>query len=215
MQIADIASRVERTCKEIDRDRSNVTLIAVSKQQPDERIDAALAAGLRVFGENRVQEAQTRWQARRAQYTDLQLHLIGHLQTNKAGDAVALFDVIHTLDSTRLAEALAKEMQKQQRHLPCFIQVNTGDEAQKDGVSIDALPELIAAARTLGLKLEGLMCLPPVDEVPDLHFALLQKLAAQHGLSGLSMGMSGDFERALIYGATHLRIGSALFGDRA
>lgn len=215
MQIAEIKKRITTACDYAGRAEKDITLIAVSKQQPDERIDAALSYGLRVFGENRVQEAQARWQARRTHYPDLELHLIGHLQTNKAADAVALFDVIHTLDSLRLAEALAKEMQKQQRKLPCFVQVNTGDEAQKDGVSVADLPALLDGASKLGITIAGLMCIPPVDEVADLHFALLQKLAARHGVKGLSMGMSGDFDRAIIYGATHLRIGSALFGERA
>jgi hypothetical protein len=215
MQIAEIDKRIATACEHAGRSAKDITLIAVSKQQPDERIDAALSHGLRVFGENRVQEAQARWQQRRDQYPDLELHLIGHLQTNKAADAVALFDVIHTLDSVRLAQALSKEMKKQNRDLPCFIQVNTGNEEQKDGAAIEDLPTLLSSAQDLGITVVGLMCIPPVDEVPDLHFALLQTLAARHGLSGLSMGMSGDFDRAIIYGATHLRIGSALFGERS
>lgn len=189
-------------------------LVAVSKMQPDDRVDALLAAGQRVFGENRVQEAQARWTARRALYPDLQLHLIGPLQTNKVRDAVALFDVIQTLDRVRLADALRAEMEAQGRHLPCFIQVNTGDEEQKAGVAIDALPALLGHARGIGLNVTGLMAIPPVDEPPALHFALLKKLAAQHNLPHLSMGMSSDFEKAVALGATHVRIGSALFGAR-
>lgn len=189
-------------------------MVAVSKMQPDDRVDEILAAGQRVFGENRVQEATSRWAARRALYPDLELHLIGPLQTNKVREAVALFDVIQTLDRVRLADALCAEMTAQGRHLPCFIQVNTGDEAQKAGVAIDALPDLLAHARGIGLKITGLMAIPPLHEPPALHFALLKKLARQHKLPHLSMGMSSDFEKAVALGATHIRIGSALFGGR-
>lgn len=193
----------------------HVELVAVSKKQPDDRIDAALEAGQRVFGENRVQEAQQRWTERRSQYKDLQLHLIGPLQTNKARDAVALFDVIETLDRAKLAKTLAHEMQKQDRHLPCFIQVNTGDEEQKAGITINELLEFYQlCAKNLGLKIDGLMCIPPVDDPPAPHFAMLNKLAKELGLQKLSMGMSADYDKAIPLGATHIRVGTGVFGAR-
>ena len=197
------------------RKPEDVTLIAVSKKQPDERIDAALAAGQRVFGENRVQEAQMRWQDRRAQYSDVRLHLIGPLQTNKASDAVALFDVIETLDREKLAVILAKEMEKQGVKRQCLVQVNTGDESQKAGITPeDAVAFATHCQHDLGLNITGLMCIPPIDEEPAMHFALLKKLAQQAGLATLSMGMSGDFETAIRFGATQVRVGSSIFGDR-
>jgi len=192
-----------------------VELIAVSKQQPDDRIDAALEAGQRVFGENRVQEAMGRWVHRRADYPDLKLHLIGPLQTNKAADAVALFDVIEVLDREKLASALAKEMQRQNRHLPCLVQVNTGEEDQKSGIFPN---EAVAFAHHCrdhyGLNITGMMCIPPADEEPAMHFALLAKLAKEAGLTTLSMGMSGDYLEAIKFGATSVRVGSAIFGER-
>ena len=192
-----------------------VELIAVSKQQPDERIDAALEAGQRVFGENRVQEAMGRWVHRRAHYPDVMLHLIGPLQTNKAADAVALFDVIEVLDREKLASALAKEMQHQNRHLPCLVQVNTGEEDQKSGIFPN---EAVAFAHHCrdhyGLNITGMMCIPPADEEPAMHFALLAKLAKEAGLTTLSMGMSGDYLEAIKFGATSVRVGSAIFGER-
>ena len=204
------------TAAEMDgRKPDDVTLIAVSKKQPDERIDAALAAGQRVFGENRVQEAQMRWQDRRAQYPDLRLHLIGPLQTNKAGDAVALFDVIETLDREKLAVILAKEMEKQGVMLECLVQVNTGDESQKAGITPEEAVAFAAHCQhDLGLNITGLMCIPPIDEEPAMHFALLKKLANQAGLATLSMGMSGDYETAIRFGATQVRVGSSIFGER-
>lgn len=207
-----IADNIAAFKKEIG---PKTTLVAVSKQQPEDRIDAALAAGQRVFGENRVQEAEERWTQRRAAYADLSLHLIGPLQTNKVRDAVALFDVIETLDRVKLADAIAAEIKAQGRAVSCFIQVNTGDEEQKSGVSINELPALLAHCRAIDLPVDGLMCIPPVDEPAGLHFALLKKLAHQHGLKHLSMGMSDDFEKALRLGATHIRIGSGVFGKRA
>lgn len=190
-------------------------LIAVSKSQPDEAIDAMLAAGQRVFGENRVQEAQRHWGARRDVVPDLELHLIGPLQSNKAADAVALFDVIHTLDREKLAGALAAAMEKTGRRPRLLIQVNTGEEAQKAGVAPSGLGALLRhAGEVCGLDVSGLMCIPPVDEPAGPHFALLAKLAREHGLGWLSMGMSGDYELAARYGATHVRVGSALFGER-
>ena len=190
------------------------TLVAVSKMQPDERIEQALEAGQRVFGENRVQEAQERWTRRRAEYPDLILHLIGPLQTNKVRDAVALFDVIETIDRPKLADAVLEEMRRQARQVKCLAQVNTGREEQKSGVALEDLPALLKHCRAIGLKIDGLMCIPPVDEPAGLHFALLKKLAARHGLEKLSMGMSGDFEKALLVGASSVRIGTGVFGER-
>ena len=192
-----------------------VTLVAVSKRQPDDRIDAALAAGQRVFGENRVQEAQGRWGPRRDRHADLTLHLIGPLQTNKAGDAVALFDVIEVVDRPKLAKALGDAMVRQNRHLDCYIQVNTGKEAQKSGIAPEDADDFIAYCRDeAGLKITGLMCIPPIEEEAAMHFALLQTIAKRNDLSILSMGMSDDFEEAIAFGATAVRIGSAIFGAR-
>lgn len=215
MSLADIQSRIAAACAKAGRKPDSVSLVAVSKTQPVERVTAVLKDGHRLFGENRVQEAMERWQPLRDIYNDLKLHLIGHLQTNKAKDAVALFDVIETVDSEKLAGALRTEMDKQNRQLPCFIQVNTGAEPQKGGVAPEALPPLLRFCREQArLDLRGLMCIPPQDEIPDPHFALLHKLAREHGLPFLSMGMSADFETAIRYGATHIRISSALFGIR-
>jgi len=195
------------------RDPATVALTAVTKTQPDEALDAALAAGQRVFGENRVQEAQGHWAARR-DTPGLELRLIGPLQTNKAADAVALFDVIETLDRPRLIEALAVEAAKAGRTPRVLVQVNTGAEPQKAGVLPEEADALIAEARAAGLMVEGLMCIPPADEAAGLHFALLRKIARRNGLTVLSMGMSGDYEVAIRFGATHVRVGSALFGER-
>jgi pyridoxal phosphate enzyme (YggS family) len=192
-----------------------VTLVAVSKRQPDPRIDAALAAGQRIYGENRVQEAQTRWAYRRNHHKDLRLHLIGPLQTNKAGDAVALFDVIEVVDRPKLAKALGDEMIRQNRQLECYVQVNTGEEAQKSGIAPDDADDFIACCRDeVGLNVTGLMCIPPVDEEPAMHFALLSIIAKRNGLAKLSMGMSDDFEEAIAFGASAVRVGSAIFGAR-
>ncbi len=197
------------------RQPDDITLVAVSKQQPRDRIDAMLESGQRVFGENRVQEAQTHWQAHRAQRDDLCLHLIGPLQTNKARDAVRLFDVIETLDRPKLAAALARAMDREGRRPDVFVQVNTGEEPQKAGVIPGEADAFIAAVRgDYGLPLKGLMCIPPVEEEPAMHFALLRKIARRNGLDMLSMGMSHDFETAIAFGATHVRIGTALFGQR-
>lgn len=215
--IAEICARIAEAARFVHRRPESVTLVAVSKVQPDDRIEAALAAGQRVFGENRVQEAQQHWTERRAQHPDLTLHLIGPLQTNKVRDAVRLFDVIETIDRPKLAAALAEEQEKQGRRLRYFIQVNTGAEPQKAGV----LPgdELEALYRQctdeLGLDIAGLMCIPPVDEPAALHFALLADWAKRLGVNDLSMGMSSDYELAVRMGATHVRVGSALFGERA
>ena len=190
-------------------------LVAVSKTQPDEALEEALASGQRVFGENRVQEARAHWEARLARFPDLELHLIGPLQSNKAEDAVRLCDVIQTLDRPKLADALAAAMAKVGRRPRLMIQVNTGEEPQKAGVSPDGLPVLLAHARAQGLEIDGLMCIPPVGEPAGPHFALLAKLARANGLQSLSMGMSGDYELAARFGATHVRVGTALFGERS
>ncbi len=196
-------------------DNTAPTLVAVSKRQPDDRIEASLAAGQRVFGENRVQEATERWGHRRAQYDDLILHLIGPLQTNKAGEAVALFDVIEVVDRPKLAKMLAAEMEKQGRRLPCYIQVNTGAEPQKAGILPADVDGFVAMCRDdYQLDIIGLMCIPPVDEEPAMHFALLREMARRNNLEKLSMGMSGDYEEAIAFGATSVRVGSAIFGAR-
>ncbi len=221
MSIRENIQNIERMIDEaasaaglLDHD---VNLVAVSKRQSLEKIKEALAAGQRIFGENRVQEAAEHWldSGLRGAYPDLELHLIGPLQTNKVREAVALFDVIETLDREKLARKLADEMSTQGRDLPCFIQVNTGAEPQKAGI----LPEYLAdfyrfCYDECGLDIVGLMCIPPVDEPPALHFALLKKLAADLGLSQLSMGMSDDYERAVALGATHIRVGTGIFGER-
>ena len=190
-----------------------MTLTAVTKTQPDDALEAALAAGQRVFGENRVQEAQGHWAGRR-DAPGLELRLIGPLQTNKVADAVALFDVIETLDRPKLVEALAAEAERAGRAPRVLVQVNTGAEPQKAGVLPQEADALIALARSAGLTVEGLMCIPPADEAPGIHFALLRKIARRNGLPVLSMGMSGDYEVAIRFGATHVRVGSALFGER-
>jgi pyridoxal phosphate enzyme (YggS family) len=212
--ITAVCEKIVRACHEAGRDPQGVNLVAVSKLQPAHRIVAALSAGQRLFGENRVQEAKARWADLRAQHPDLKLHLIGPLQTNKVRDAVALFDCIETVDRPALADALVKEMEKQGRKLLCFIQVNTGDEAQKGGVAPDGLPGLLDHCRERGLGVRGLMCIPPLGDPPGPHFALLKKLAQRHGLSDLSMGMSADYTDAIALGATYVRIGTALFGER-
>lgn len=220
--VRQIADNIEAVRKAIDkaagtaeRDPAGVTLIAVGKVQPLERVDAALQAGQRVFGENRVQEAKSKWPDFRARYDGIELHLIGPLQTNKVREAVELFDVIQTVDRPKLARELAKEMEKQGRTLACYIQVNTGEEAQKAGVAPADADAFIAECRDdLGLSVVGLMCIPPVEEPPALHFALLREIAKRNGVANLSMGMSGDFETAVEMGATHVRVGTAIFGAR-
>jgi pyridoxal phosphate enzyme (YggS family) len=213
-RIAEIADRIKQAARAASRPADSVTLVAVSKVQPEDRIEGALAEGLRVFGENRVQEAQGRWAARRANYPDLKLHLIGPLQSNKVEDAVALFDVIETVDRPKLVETLAKLAGAGSKLPKLLIQVNTGEEEQKAGVAPRDLPALLDLCEARGLPIAGLMCIPPEDEEPAMHFALLAKLAQRHGLAMLSMGMSGDFETAIKFGATHVRVGSALFGTR-
>ncbi|MCA3692487.1 YggS family pyridoxal phosphate-dependent enzyme [Aquidulcibacter sp.] len=213
-RIAEITGRIKQAAQASQRPNDSVTLVAVSKVQPEDRIEAALAAGLRVFGENRVQEAQGRWADRRKAHPDLTLHLIGPLQSNKAEDAIALFDVIETVDRPKLVQTLAKLAQTGHKLPRLLVQVNTGEEEQKAGVAPRDLPALLALCAEHNLSIEGLMCIPPEDEEPAMHFALLAKLAQRHGLSVLSMGMSGDFETAIRLGATHVRVGSALFGER-
>lgn len=214
-RLAEVRANIAKVCKPARRDPADITLIAVSKTHPAERIAPLIAAGQRVFGENRVQEAQAKWPALRAAYPDLELHLIGQLQSNKAEEAVALFDCIHALDRPSLLSALAKAMAKLGKPVPCFVQVNIGDEPQKGGCALADLPAFLEAVRASGIPLAGLMCIPPADIEPAPFFALLAKLAADHGLTGLSMGMSGDYETAVMLGATHVRVGSALFGARA
>ncbi|MCI5060108.1 MAG: YggS family pyridoxal phosphate-dependent enzyme [Alphaproteobacteria bacterium] len=212
--LEQVREKITKTAQSHRYLADDIHLIAVSKKQPQERIDAALKAGHRIFGENRVQEAVERWITRKKQYPDLELHLIGPLQTNKVKEAVALFDVIQTIDRSKLVDALAKEMSKQGKKPRCFIQVNTGEEEQKSGISPRDLPKLLAYCEKAGLEITGLMCIPPSDEPSALHFALLKKLAGEHNLPGLSMGMSNDFEKAIALGATYVRIGTALFGTR-
>ena len=212
--LAEVSTQVDAACIRADRD-IHPRLVAGSKRQPDERIDALLQARHRVFGENRVQEAQQRWQDRRKIYDDLRLHLIGGLQTNKVAEAVALFDVIEVVDRPKLARALATEIRKTGRYLECYIQVNTGEEPQKSGVMPGDLDALLAICLDeCGLNITGLMCIPPVEEEPAMHFAMLRGMAERHVLAELSMGMSGDFEDAIAFGATSIRVGSAIFGAR-
>ncbi|MDO9586561.1 MAG: YggS family pyridoxal phosphate-dependent enzyme [Brevundimonas sp.] len=218
---SSVAARLEAVRRRIagaaragGRPADGIVLTAVTKTQPPAAVDAALAAGQRVFGENRVQEAQTRWSGRRGSVSDLELRLIGPLQTNKASDAVSLFDVIETVDRPRLIEALAAAGLKAGRTVRVLIQVNTGAEPQKAGVPPGEADALVEEARARGLSVEGLMCIPPAGEAPGPHFALLRKIARRNGLEVLSMGMSGDYEMAIRFGATHVRVGSALFGER-
>jgi pyridoxal phosphate enzyme (YggS family) len=213
--LAEVMRRIAEAAKAAGRNPADVTLVAVSKTHGADRVRELLAAGHRVFGENRVQEAEEKFPALKTEYPDLQLHLIGPLQTNKARDAVDLFDVIESVDRERLAATLVKEMARTGRRPDCFIQVNTGEEAQKAGVLPAELDAFIATCRdTHKLPIVGLMCIPPVDEEPALHFALLVKMAARNGLAKVSMGMSADYEIAVRLGATHVRVGSALFGAR-
>ncbi len=214
-RLAGVLSEIADTAREVGREPDEITLVAVGKGHDAARIRPALDAGHRVFGENRVQEAAAKWPALVAAFPDTALHLIGPLQTNKARQAVDLFDVIETVDRPKLARALATEMAKAGRRPDCFIQVNTGAEAQKAGVlpvEADALIEL--CRREFELPVRGLMCIPPVDEEPSLHFALLREIARRNGLSALSMGMSADYRVAIQFGATHVRIGTAIFGAR-
>ena len=214
-RLAHIRARIAAAASLARRNAAEITLVAVSKTHPPERIAPLIAAGQRVFGENRVQEAAAKWPELRAAHGAIELHLVGQLQSNKAEEAVLLFDCIHSLDRPSLASALAKAMDKADRRVPCFVQVNIGEEEQKGGCAINDLPALLAETRAADLPVIGLMAVPPLDTEPAPYFALLAKLADDHGLTGLSMGMSDDFETAILLGATHVRVGSALFGARS
>ncbi|MEX2618523.1 MAG: YggS family pyridoxal phosphate-dependent enzyme [Alphaproteobacteria bacterium] len=213
--LSDVRREIAEAAREAARDPASVTLVAVGKGHPAERSRAILAAGHRVFGENRVQEAAEKWPELKAAFPDARIHLIGPLQTNKVRQAVALFDAIETVDRSRLAQALAREFDRSGRQLPCYIQVNTGAEPQKSGILPEDADSFIAQCRDeFGLPVEGLMCIPPLDEEPSLHFALLREIAKRHDLKGLSMGMSADYRIAIAFGATLVRVGTAIFGTR-
>ena len=211
---SDITKSIRKAERGAGREEGTVKLVAVTKTQSAAALEVALATGHRLFGENKVQEAQSHWTDLKTKYPDIKIHLIGPLQTNKVKDAVALFDCIETLDREKLADALAAEMKRQGRALPCFIQVNTGEEEQKAGIAPRDLSAFLDYCRNLELNITGLMCIPPPDEPAGLHFAFLKNLADRHGLKELSMGMSGDFEKAITAGASYVRIGTALFGSR-
>ncbi|HEX9964684.1 MAG TPA: YggS family pyridoxal phosphate-dependent enzyme [Allosphingosinicella sp.] len=213
-RLDEARGRIARAARLAGRSPETITLVAVSKTHGAEAIRPLIEAGQREFGENRVQEAQDKWPALKAEAPDLRLHLIGRLQSNKAADAVVLFDSIHSVDRPSLVAALAEAMAKTDRRPDCFLQVNIGDEPQKGGCAVAGLPALLQASREAGLPLAGLMCIPPADVEPAPYFALLAKLARRHVLAGLSMGMSADYETAVTTGATHVRVGTALFGDR-
>jgi pyridoxal phosphate enzyme (YggS family) len=214
VSLEEIKSRIRKAEAEAGRPKGCVTLIAVSKVQPNERVEAVLSAGHRVFGENRVQEAAGKWPDFRERFDGIELHLIGPLQTNKTRQAFGLFEAIHSVDRPKLASTIARVAQEEGHCPELFVQVNTGEEQQKAGVLPSEADAFIGECRDMDLPVRGLMCIPPVDEEPSLHFALLAKIAARNGLEGLSMGMSGDFEQAIALGATHVRVGSAIFGER-
>ena len=214
-RLADVKGRIADAAARAGRDPADIRLIAISKTFGADAIAPVLAAGQRVFGENRVQEAQAKWPPLKARFADVTLNLVGPLQTNKVRDAVALFDAVHSLDRDKLARELAREMQRQGRALSLFVQVNTGDEPQKAGIEPKEAAAFVDRCReTHGLAIKGLMCLPPLSDDPRPHFEMLSRLADDAGLAGLSMGMSGDFEAAIAHGATHVRVGSAIFGAR-
>lgn len=214
-RLQDVRDKIARAAQEAGRKPDSISLVAVSKTFDAEHIRPTIDLGQRVFGENRVQEAQGKWPGLKTETPDLELHLIGPLQSNKAADAVALFDVVETVDREKIARALAEEAKRQGRSIRFYIQVNTGLEPQKAGIAPDDVPAFVALCRDeLSMQVEGLMCIPPVDENPGPHFALLAKLADENGLQKLSMGMSGDFETAVGFGATSVRVGSAIFGTR-
>ena len=213
--LAAVEQEIARACKDAKRDRASVTLIAVSKTFAADAIIPVIESGQLVFGENRVQEAKAKWPALTAAYAGLTLHLIGPLQSNKAKEAVALFDAIHSVDRPSICQALAKELESQKKRPQLFVQINTGEEPQKAGVAPQDADAFIARCRNeYGLEISGLMCIPPVDEAPAPHFALTAKIAARNGLKNLSMGMSADYPIAIQFGATHIRVGSAIFGHR-
>ncbi|MBO9478628.1 YggS family pyridoxal phosphate-dependent enzyme [Shimia sp. R11_0] len=215
MSLSEIQSRIAKAEAAAGRPAGATQLIAVSKRQPDDRVLEVLEQGHLLFGENQVQEAAGKWPAFRARYPEAKVHLLGPLQTNKARQAMGLFDAIHSLDRPKLAKTLARLAQEEGHCPDLFVQVNTGEEEQKSGILPTDADAFVAECRALDLPIVGLMCIPPVDEEPSLHFALLAKIAARNGLEGLSMGMSGDYERAVALGATHVRVGSAIFGARA
>jgi pyridoxal phosphate enzyme (YggS family) len=213
--LAAVEAEIARACTDARRERASVTLIAVSKTFAADAITPVIDAGQRVFGENRVQEAKGKWPELMSVYSDIALHLIGPLQSNKAKEAVALFDAIHSVDRPSICQALAKEIESQNKHPELFVQINIGEESQKAGVAPGEADAFIASCRaTYGLTISGLMCIPPADEPPAAHFALTAKIAARNGLNRLSMGMSADFATAIMLGATHVRVGSAIFGHR-
>jgi pyridoxal phosphate enzyme (YggS family) len=214
LRLEEVHRRIAHAGKIARREPGEVTLIAVSKTHPTEAIVPLLEAGQRAFGENRVQEARSKWPELRGRFPGVELHLVGQLQSNKAEDAVGMFDCIHSLDRQSLVTALAKAFDKVGRQVPCFVQVDVGEEPQKGGCAVKDLPALIAQAREAEIPLVGLMCVPPAGIEPAPFFAFLDKLARDNGLAGLSMGMSGDFETAIMLGATHVRVGTALFGER-
>jgi PLP dependent protein len=214
--LVQVRTEIVRACRDAGRDPAEVTLIAVSKTFAPDAIESVIAVSQRVFGENRVQEAKTKWPSLLSRHEGIQLHLIGPLQSNKAKDAVALFDAIHSVDRVSLCEALGKEIGKQKRQPVLFVEINTGAETQKAGVLPQDADGFLAACRDqFGLRISGLMCIPPLDDAPGPHFALTAKIAKRNGLKLLSMGMSADFSAAIALGATHVRVGSAIFGERA
>ena len=214
-KLIEVQEAINLAAAEVKRNTKDISLVAVSKTQPIEKIEKLISLGHRVFGENRVQEAKTKWRPLKSKYEGLELHLIGALQTNKVKEAVALFDVIETVDRPKLAAALSKEMSGQKVEIPCYIQVNTGEEKQKAGVYPDETADFVNYCRNdMNLNIIGLMCIPPANEAPALHFALLANIAKETNLENLSMGMSSDYEVAIKLGATHIRLGTALFGSR-
>jgi len=214
MSLSEIRDRIAKAEAAAERPAGSVSLIAVSKKQPDARVEAVLDQGHRVFGENRIQEAAGKWPGFRDRYDGIELHIIGPLQTNKVRQAMDLAQAIHSVDRPKLANSLARIAQERGSCPDLFVQVNTGEEPQKAGILPEEADGFVAMCRDLDLPVRGLMCIPPIDEEPSLHFALLAKIAARNDLTGLSMGMSGDFERAIALGATHVRVGSAIFGER-
>ncbi len=214
MSLSEIRARIDTACAEAGRDPAGVTLIAVSKLQPEERVRAVLQDGQRIFGENRVQEAAGKWPAYRDEFGPVELHILGPLQSNKVRQAMELAQVIHSVDRPKIAQAIARIADETGACPQLFLQVNTGEEPQKAGALPAEVDDFVAECRALSLPVQGLMCIPPADEEASMHFALLAKMAERNGLTGLSMGMSGDFEKAIGFGATHVRVGSAIFGAR-
>ncbi|MCY4305461.1 MAG: YggS family pyridoxal phosphate-dependent enzyme [Aestuariivita sp.] len=214
MSLIEVQSRIKKAALKADRNSDEIKLIAVSKKQPNDRVESVVDQGHRIFGENRVQEAMQKWPSHRKKYSDIEIHIIGHLQTNKARQAMKIAQFIHSVDRSKLAQTLAKLAQETGNCPDLFIQVNTGEEPQKTGIFPTETTKFVTSCRQMDLPVCGLMCIPPINEEPALHFALLKKLAERTGLTYLSMGMSEDFETAIRFGATHVRIGSAIFGPR-